>query len=127
MGPHRGGVPPETMTPQPVDRPIVGQVVTVFRNRLRPDHLEEYADELGVVAELARAMPGFVETKTFVADDGERCTVVTFADRAAHDAWRDHTRHREAQRHGITSYYAEYSIAVGETSYASSFVREPNA
>ena len=105
-------------------RPVVGQVVTVFRNRLRSDHLEEYADELEVVAALARDMPGFVETKTFTADDGERCTVVTFADPAAHRAWRDHPRHREAQRHGVTSYYAEYSIAVGETSYASAFVHD---
>jgi len=113
---------PETKPPDPPTRPLVGQVVTVFRNRLRPDHLDDYADELAVVVGLARAMPGFVETKTFVAEDGERCTVVTFADRAAHDAWRDHERHREAQRHGIASYYADYSIAVGETSYASSFV-----
>lgn len=107
-----------------LERPQVGQVVTVFRNRLRPDHLDEYADELAVVAALAHAMPGFVETKTFTADDGERCTVVTFADAEAHRAWRDHPRHREAQRHGIASYYAEYSIAVGETSYASSFVQD---
>ncbi len=106
------------------ERPLVGQVVTVFRNRLRPEHAAEYADELTVVAELARAMPGFVETKTFTAEDGERCTVVTFADTDSHAGWRDHPRHREAQRHGIASYYAEYSIAVGETSYASAFVRD---
>jgi heme-degrading monooxygenase HmoA len=102
-------------------RPLVGQVVTVFRNRLRPEHEPAYRDELLVVAELARSMPGFVETKTFVADDGERCTVVTFADPESHRGWRDHSRHREAQRHGIESYYSDYSIAVGETSYASSF------
>lgn len=107
----------------PVQRPLVGQVVTVFRNRLRPEHQPAYADELAVVTALAREMPGFVESKLFVAEDGERCTVVTFADAVSHRAWRDHPRHREAQRHGVTSYYAEYSIAVGETSYASSFVR----
>ncbi|MFN8194052.1 MAG: antibiotic biosynthesis monooxygenase [Nocardioidaceae bacterium] len=105
-------------------RPAEGQIVTVFRNRLRPEALEEYADELAVVAALAREMPGFVETKTFVAEDGERATIVTFADAASHRGWRDHPRHREAQRNGIASYYAEYSIAVGATSYASSFVRE---
>jgi heme-degrading monooxygenase HmoA len=105
------------------ERPQVGQVVTVFRNRLRPEHVGEYADELAVVAALAAAMPGFVETKTFTAEDGERCTVVTFADPASHQAWRDHPRHREAQQHGIASYYEEYSIAVGETSYASAFAR----
>lgn len=106
------------------ERPLVGQVVTVFRNRLRSEHLGAYADELAVVAGLAREMPGFVETKTFTADDGERCTVVTFADPASHRAWRDHPRHREAQRHGVDSYYAEYSIAVGETSYASAFAHD---
>ena len=105
--------------------PVEGQVVTVFRNRLRPENVEAYADELAVVAELARSMPGFVETKTFTADDGERCTVVTFADPETHRAWRDHPRHREAKRHGAESYYSEYSIAVGRTTYASSFERHP--
>lgn len=104
-------------------RPREGQVVTVFRNRLRESALEAYAAELEVVAALARDMPGFVETKTFVADDGERATIVTFADTDTHRAWRDHPRHREAQRHGISDYYAEYSIAVGTTSYASAFTR----
>ena len=104
--------------------PAIGQMVTVFRNRLRPEHAAAYADELAIVAELASAMPGFVETKTFVAEDGERCTVVTFADEVSHRGWRVHPRHRRAQLQGIESYYAEYSIAVGLTSYASSFVHE---
>ena len=108
---------------QAQERPVVGQVVTVFRNRLRDEALPAYAEELAVVAELARSMPGFVETKTFVAEDGERATIVTFADPETHRAWRDHPRHREAQRHGIDDYYSEYSIAVGQTSYASAFPR----
>ncbi len=106
-----------------VERPREGQVVTVFRNRLREPAPEAYAAELEVVAALARSMPGFVETKTFVAEDGERATIVTFADPETHRAWRDHPRHREAQRNGIAEYYSEYSIAVGTTSYASAFTR----
>lgn len=105
-------------------RPHTGQVVTVFRNRLREPAREAYAAELEVVADLARSMPGFVETKTFVADDGERATIVTFADEESHRGWRDHPRHRAAQRNGISDYYEEYSIAVGTTSYASAFVRD---
>lgn len=107
-------------------RPVQGQVVTVFRNRLRDDQgsLAAYADELAVVADLARSMPGFLETKTFVAEDGERATIVTFADQESHNGWRDHPRHRQAQRNGIDRYYAHYTIAVGTTSYASSFERE---
>lgn len=104
--------------------PHAGQVVTVFRNRLREDARAAYVDELAVVAELARSMPGFVETKTFVADDGERATVVTFADPESHRGWREHPRHREAMRHGVSDYYEEYSIAVGTTSYASAFRRD---
>jgi hypothetical protein len=46
--------------------------VTVFRNRLREDAREAYADELQVVTALARSMPGFAETKLFVSEDGER-------------------------------------------------------
>jgi len=103
--------------------PLTGQVVTVFRNRLREPAQEAYAAELEVVAALAREMPGFVETKTFVADDGERATIVTFTDPESHRAWRDHPRHRQAQRNGSDEYYSEYSIAVGTTSYASSFTR----
>ncbi len=97
--------------------------MTVFRNRLMPDAVTAYAEELAVVAALAREMPGFVETKTFVADDGERATIVTFADAESHRGWAEHPRHREAQRHGIAQYYSTYSIAVGQTSYASAFER----
>lgn len=104
-------------------RPHEGQVVTVFRNRLREPAREAYAAELEVVTALARSMPGFVETKTFVAEDGERATIVTFDDVASHGAWRDHPRHREAMRHGVADYYSEYTIAVGTTSYASAFTR----
>lgn len=102
--------------------PEVGQVVTVFRSRLRPD-AAGYADDAAAIASLARTMPGYVEHKAFTADDGERVTLVTFADRASHDAWRDHPEHRAAQRRGIDRYYSEYSISVGVTDHASAYPR----
>ena len=102
--------------------PEVGQVVTVFRSRLRPEAVGAYADDAGRIAALARTMPGYVEHKAFAADDGERVTLVTFADRASHDGWRDHPEHRAAQRRGIADYYRTYSIQVGTTDYASGFV-----
>jgi heme-degrading monooxygenase HmoA len=102
--------------------PQVGQVVTAFRSRLRPD-ADGYADDAAQISALARTMPGYVEHKAFTAADGERITLVTFADEPSHRAWRDHPEHRAAQRRGIADYYETYSIAVGTTSYASSFVR----
>ncbi len=84
--------------------------------------IDDIADARAVAA-LARTMPGYVEHKGFTADDGERVTLVTFADRPSHDAWRDHPEHRAAQRRGITDYYETYSIQVGTTEYASAFPR----
>lgn len=99
------------------------RVITVFRNRLRPDNADMYAVEAARMTELASAMPGFVDSKTFSSPDGERVTIVTFADRESHDAWRDHPEHRQAQRNGIDRYYAEYSIHVGDVTYEHVFRR----
>jgi heme-degrading monooxygenase HmoA len=102
--------------------PEIGQVVTVFRSRVRPD-AHAYPDHAARISELARTMPGHVEHKTFTAADGERVTLVTFADRASHDAWGGHPEHREAQRAGVREYYEEYSISVGRVDRASAWRR----
>lgn len=97
--------------------------MTVFRSRLQPEAVETYTDHAVRMSELARTMPGYVEHKVFTADDGERVTLVTFADRAGHDAWGADPEHRAAQRAGIAGYYEEYSIAVGTVDRASSWTR----
>ena len=102
----------------------MNQVVTVFRNRLRVESHAGYAGPAARMGELARAMPGHVDSKTFVADDGERVTIVTFADRATHEAWRDHPEHRAAQQRGISEFYETYSIQVAEVTYLNEFTRQ---
>ena len=50
----------------------------------------------------------------FVADDGERLTLVTF-DSAEHEAaWRADAEHRAAQQEGRDDFYDEYDVAVCE-------------
>ena len=66
---------------------------------------------------------GYIEHKVFVAEDGERVTVVTFADQATHDAWRTHPEHRAAQKAGRDGYYRQYSIAVGTVERAGAWTR----
>ena len=100
---------------------VAGQVVTVFRSRLRPECLEEYGVTAGRMEELAQAMPGYVEHKAFTADDGERVTLVTFADRASQDAWRQHLEHRAAQRRGREAFYATYSLQVADVTSVTAF------
>lgn len=91
----------------------MAQIVTVFRSRLRPDHdgYETTADEMEAAA---RAVPGFVDFKSFSAEDGERVSIVVFDSRTSHDGWRDDPRHRDAQQRGRDEWYAEYHIQVCE-------------
>ena len=91
---------------------MAGESLTVFRNRLRPEALEEYGPLADRMAELADGMPGFVERKTFVAEDGERLTLVVFQTREQQHAWRDHPEHRAAQRAGVERLYSEYRLMV---------------
>lgn len=106
-----------------VMEPEVGHIITVFRSHIVDENRDTYFRHATRIGELARAMPGYVEHKIFVAEDGERVTLVTFADRASHNAGRDHPAHQQAQQAGIAGYYEEYSIAVGVVDYASSFSR----
>ena len=87
-------------------------VLTVFRSRLRPDAQEEYGRWAQRMSELAGQMPGYVSHKGFVAEDGERVTIVEFESEQAHQAWRLHPEHVQAQKKGRAEFYSEYRIQV---------------
>ena len=89
-------------------------IVTVFRSRLKSEAREQYDPMAARMSELARTMPGYVSHKVFTADDGERVTIVEFADMASHRAWGDHPEHRAAQRQGRADFYSEYKLQVCE-------------
>jgi heme-degrading monooxygenase HmoA len=86
--------------------------LTIFRSRLRADAGAPYETLAAEMESAARAMPGFLEFKTFVADDGERVSLVLFASEESHNNWRDDPRHRAAQALGRERFYDEYDIAV---------------
>lgn len=91
-----------------------GPIVTVFRSRLRPEAVAEYAEAAALMEERARVSEGLVEFKTFVADDGERVSIIVFDTWAHHGNWRIDSEHQTAQRRGRQHFYAEYSIRVCE-------------
>jgi heme-degrading monooxygenase HmoA/ketosteroid isomerase-like protein len=95
--------------------------VIVFRSRLRPEHEADFNRHAEQVHERAITMPGFVSTKDFSADDGERLTIVEFdsADNLAR--WRDDSSHREAQQLGRARYYSQYNIQICSELRTSSF------
>jgi heme-degrading monooxygenase HmoA len=102
-------------------------IVTVFRARLRPDAGDDYLPMLERMVELSKTMPGYVSQKRFVADDGERLTLVEFESREAQEAWRRHAEHAAAQRQGRQSFYSEYSVTVCEVLRQSRFPAESPA
>lgn len=120
--PYLHPVPSEPPAPSAPPSFAAGQVVTVFRSRLRPGcDVAGYLATAAHMLDLARAMPGFVDYKSFGAEDGERVSLVTFADAASQAAWREHAEHRMAQDQGRASWYAGYSLQVGACDSAHQF------
>lgn len=87
-------------------------IVVIFRSRLRAEHAQQYEAMAARMDALAREMPGFVSIRSYVAEDGERVSIVEFANEATAKAWREHPEHREAQRLGRERFYSEYQVQV---------------
>jgi len=87
-------------------------IVTLFRSRLNPDVEGDYGPMARRMSELARAMPGYISHKGFIAEDGERLTVVEFESEEALQAWRIHPEHAKAKRRGIDSFFRDYKFQI---------------
>ncbi len=87
-------------------------IITVFRSRVRPEALQEYATWAARMSELARKMPGYISHKGFAAEDGERVTIVEFESEETLRAWSQHPDHVEAKKKGRASFYSEYRIQI---------------
>jgi heme-degrading monooxygenase HmoA len=96
-------------------------IVTVFRSRVRPEAVEEYARWSARIGDLARQMPGYLSHKSFVAEDGERLTLVEFESEMAQRAWSEHRKHVEARAKGRSHFYLEYRIQICSVRRSSSF------
>jgi len=100
-------------------------VVTIFRSRLREDHVDEYREWNRRMGELAQSMKGFVSIETYKGSDGARVSIVEFESMATNVAWRDHPEHRQAQALGRERFYAEYRITVCTRVREAAFQNEP--
>ena len=89
-------------------------VLTVFRSRLKAENVEEYYRWAARMSEMARTMPGYLSHKSFTAEDGERVTIVEFADAGGQEFWRTRPEHLEAQKKGRKEFYTEYKLQICE-------------
>ncbi len=99
-------------------------IVTIFRSRLVPGLQDEYAALAERMHTLAATMPGYLSHKDFLAEDGERVTIVEFESEETQRAWRMHPEHVAAQRQGRERFYAEFDLKVGEVVRATIFKRD---
>jgi heme-degrading monooxygenase HmoA len=87
-------------------------LLTVFRSRLREEARADYMQTAQRMSELARTMPGYQSHKVFVAEDGERVTIVEFETEAGQREWATNLEHVAAKKLGRESFYSEYSLQV---------------
>lgn len=100
-------------------------ILTVFRSRLNDEHRDAYEHHVATTAALAEQMPGFLGHKMFVADDGERVTLVEFDSMESQRAWSLSPAHKAAAIAGRRGFYAEYQIQVCTVERQSRFVPAP--
>ncbi len=87
-------------------------MVTVFRSRLKPENADEYYRWAQRMSAIAKTMPGYISHKVFVAEDGERVTIVEFADEASQRGWATQMDHVDAKKKGRADFYREYKLQV---------------
>ena len=61
---------------------------------------DEYAEQLKRMADLAVKMPGYVSHKAFVAEDGERLTLIEWESAETLRAWATHPEHVDVKALG---------------------------
>ena len=96
-------------------------ILTVFRSRLRTEAQAEHGELAPQMSKLARSMLGYKSHKVFVAEDGERLTLVEFEDDTTQFDWANHSEHRAAQKRGRSAFYSEYSLQICEVKRESRF------
>lgn len=96
-------------------------IVTVFRSRLRRGVETAYLEVADEMSRIVHSMDGFIDEKFYVSADGERVTVVRFADRQSQRAWAEQPDHLAAQSRGRTEFYSWYDISVSEETYGHRF------
>jgi heme-degrading monooxygenase HmoA len=99
-------------------------IAIIFRSRLTDTAAAEgYVEMAAEMLARAKEMPGFIDFKSFKADDGERLSLVYWKDHDTLKAWRNDLRHQLAQRLGREKWYTQYRIEVTEILRENSFER----
>jgi len=98
-------------------------LIILFRSKLTSQAGEDYQAMNDEMMALVRQNPGFIDVKSFTAQDGERLTVVWWRDEQSLTDWRNQMRHRQAQETGRQKWYEYYKVEVASLVRSKSFAR----
>src|SRR5918993_5963116 len=101
-------------------------MLILFRSKLVDADREGYARMAQAMDAHARTFDGFIDAKSFLADDGERLTVVWWRDEASLKVWATDAKHRVAQNLGRERWYEYYKLDIAEIVRVSNFSRSAN-
>jgi len=98
-------------------------VIVLFRSKLTDAAGDDYAAMADEMLTRARTMPGFVDFKSYRADDDERISVIHWESQELMRAWSTDVRHIVAQRLGRQKWYDYFHLEVAEVARTYSFER----
>ena len=87
-------------------------ILTVFRSRVKDEAQEAYRSLVPEIVAVAETMPGFLSRKSYAAEDGERLSLVAFADEQSQRNWATNAEHMAAKERGRESFYSEYVVQI---------------
>ena len=99
-------------------------MLIVFRSRLTAAAGSDYSAMSQAIKEHAERFPGFVDIKSYTAEDGERLTMVHWQDAATLQAWADDAKHVAAKSLGRAKWYEYYDLEIAEIVRTSQFQRQ---
>jgi heme-degrading monooxygenase HmoA len=102
-------------------------IVTVFRSRLVPGVQDEYGPMARQMSDSVRGIPGYISHKGFVAEDGERVTIVEFETEEALHEWKIHSGHLEAKKLGFTKFFSSFKFQICNVARARTWERKAGA
>jgi heme-degrading monooxygenase HmoA len=99
-------------------------LIILFRSKLTGQAGDDYQAMNDEMQALVPQNPGFIDVKSFKAEDGERLTVVWWRDEESLREWRQQVRHRIAQKTGREKWYEYYNMEVASVIRESAFQRQ---
>jgi heme-degrading monooxygenase HmoA len=99
-------------------------MIIVFRSKLTAAAGDDYNQTSDAIFAHAKMQPGFIDLKSYTAEDGERLTIVWWENAETLEQWRRDLKHMAAKRTGRERWYEYYKMDVAEVVRTSNFERE---